>query len=181
VAADTASRSTIAYARILFHKWSNPEVPFLPLAADLDLMLKRADAPYVAGRVRGLWWTWKRDPLTIDAVLMYAQRGQGGRPDYTFGLWRGAELLPVGKANSGFTDDELHAIDKFVRENTINRFGPVREVARGLVLEVAFDAVHRSTRHKSGVALRFPRFARLRTDKPASEADRLESLMKLIA
>ena len=144
------------------------------------LMLKRADAPYVPGRVRGLWWTWKPDTLTIDAVLMYAQRGPGGHAEYTFGLWRGDELLPVGKASSGFTDDELRVIDKFVRENTVNRFGPVREVARGLVLEVAFDAVHRSTRHKAGVTLRSPRIVRLRNDKPVSAADRLDSLMKLI-
>jgi DNA ligase-1 len=153
-------------------------------AAIEGLMLKRGDSPYVPGRPKGLWWKWKRDPLTIDAVLMYAQRGHGKRSslysDYTFGLWRGEELLPVGKAYSGFTDAELLFLDKWVRTNTTNRFGPVREVARGLVLEVAFDAAQRSTRHKSGVALRFPRIARIRTDKPAAEADRLETLMALV-
>lgn len=149
------------------------------------LMLKRADAPYVAGRVKGLWWKWKRDPLTVDAVLMYAQRGHGKRSsvysDYTFGLWRpdgagGEELVPVGKAYSGYTDRELAWLDRWIREHTIARFGPVREVEKRLVLEVAFDGVQRSTRHRSGLALRFPRIARLRPDKPAAEADRLTAL-----
>ncbi len=153
------------------------------------LMLKRRDSPYVPGRPRGLWWKWKRDPLTIDAVLMYAQRGHGKRSsyysDYTFGLWRdaeqgGAELVPVGKAYFGFTDAELAFLDRWVRNHTTNRFGPVREVEQGLVLEVAFDAAQLSTRHKSGVALRFPRVARIRADKPAAEADRLETLLRLV-
>jgi DNA ligase-1 len=153
-------------------------------AAIEGLMLKRGDAPYVPGRPKGLWWKWKRDPLTIDAVMMYAQRGHGKRSsfysDYTFGLWReDGELVPVGKAYSGFTDSELLFLDRWVRNHTVNRFGPVREVARGLVLEIAFDAAQRSTRHKSGVALRFPRVARLRPDKPAAEADRLETLLRL--
>ena len=158
-------------------------------AAIEGLMLKRGDAPYVPGRPRGLWWKWKRDPLTIDAVLMYAQRGHGKRSsfysDYTFGLWRVGEggieeLVPVGKAYFGFTDEELAFIDKWVRNHTVARFGPVREVEKSFVLEVAFDAAQLSTRHKSGVALRFPRIARLRTDKPAEEADRLETLMRLV-
>ncbi len=152
-------------------------------------MLKRGDAPYVPGRPKGLWWKWKRDPLTIDAVLMYAQRGHGKRSsfysDYTFGLWRdgpaGEELVPVGKAYFGFTDQELAWIDRWVRNHTIARFGPVREVEKALVLEVAFDAAQLSTRHKSGVALRFPRIARLRTDKPAEEADRLATLLRTAA
>ncbi|MCW3474402.1 cisplatin damage response ATP-dependent DNA ligase [Limobrevibacterium gyesilva] len=149
------------------------------------LMLKRADAPYVPGRPKGLWWKWKRDPLTIDAVLMYAQRGHGKRSsyysDYTFGLWRAdGELVPVGKAYFGFTDEELAFLDRWIRNHTTQRFGPVREVERGLVLEVAFDAAQLSSRHKSGVALRFPRIARIRTDKPAAEADRLETLMRLV-
>jgi DNA ligase-1 len=148
-------------------------------------MLKRGDAPYLPGRPKGLWWKWKRDPLSIDAVLMYAQRGYGRRSgsysDYTFGLWRDdGELVPVGKAYSGFTDRELIFLDGWIRSHTVARFGPVREVERGLVLEVAFDAAQLSPRHKSGVALRFPRIARLRTDKPAAEADRLSSLMALI-
>jgi DNA ligase 1 len=159
-------------------------------AASIEgLMLKRRDSAYVPGRVKGLWWKWKRDPLTIDAVLMYAQRGHGKRSsfysDYTFGLWRSGsagddELVPVGKAYFGFTDQELAFLDRWIRNHTIARFGPVREVEKALVLEVAFDAAQLSNRHKSGVALRFPRIARIRTDKPAAEADRLESLMAVI-
>jgi DNA ligase-1 len=154
-------------------------------AAIEGLMLKRGDSPYVPGRPRGLWWKWKRDPLTVDAVLMYAQRGHGKRSsyysDYTFGLWReDGELVPVGKAYFGFTDAELTFLDRWIRNHTTQRFGPVREVERGLVLEVAFDAAQLSTRHKSGVAMRFPRIARIRTDKPAAEADRLETLMRLV-
>ncbi len=153
------------------------------------LMLKHRDSPYVAGRRVGHWFKWKRDPLLIDCVLMYAQRGSGKRSsfysDYTFGCWdgdpdAGAELLPVGKAYSGFTDAELKKLDRFVRQNTLNRFGPVREVKRELVFEVAFDSVHTSKRHKSGLAMRFPRIHRIRWDKPAHEADRLEGLRALV-
>ncbi len=152
------------------------------------LMLKRGDSLYVGGRVKGPWYKWKRDPLSIDAVVMYAQRGHGKRSsfysDYTFGCWRdgenGPELVPVGKAYSGFTDAELKQLDKWVRDHTKNRFGPVREVEIGLVVEVAFDAVQRSTRHKSGVAMRFPRIKRLRWDKPPAEADKLETLQAMI-
>ena len=148
------------------------------------LMLKRLDSPYMAGRVKGHWFKWKRDPLTADCVLMYAQRGHGKRSsfysDYTFGCWRsgddGPMLVPVGKAYSGFTDEELVQLDKYVRDNTVDRYGPVRAVAYGLVLEVAFDAVQRSSRHKSGVAMRFPRIKRIRWDKPADEADWLPAL-----
>ena len=148
------------------------------------LMLKRGDSPYEGGRTKGLWWKWKRDPLSVDAVLMYAQRGHGKRSsfysDFTFGLWRAdGALVPIGKAYFGFTDAELAFLDKYVRDNTVQRFGPVREVAPGLVLEIAFDAAQASPRHKSGVALRFPRIARIRTDKPAEEADRLESVLRL--
>ena len=153
------------------------------------LMLKHRESPYVAGRKVGHWFKWKRDPLLVDCVLMYAQRGSGKRSsfysDYTFGCWAGdpdagAELLPVGKAYSGFTDEELKQLDRFVRQNTLNRFGPVREVERKLVFEVAFDSVHTSKRHKSGLAMRFPRIHRIRWDKPAHEADRIAGLQALI-
>ena len=148
------------------------------------MMLKRRDSPYVAGRRAGLWYKWKRDPLTADCVLMYAQRGSGKRSsfysDYTFGCWTSdGELLPVGKAYFGFTDEELKWLDRFVRGHTVNRFGPVREVERSLVLEVAFDSIHASKRHKSGLAMRFPRISRIRTDKPAHEADRIDALLRL--
>jgi ATP-dependent DNA ligase len=144
------------------------------------IMLKRADSLYAAGRPKGPWFKWKRGALTIDAVLLYAQRGHGKRSsfysDYTFGAWAGDRLVPVGKAYSGFTDEELRRLDKWVRDHTVNRYGPVREVTPGLVLEIAFDSVHRSNRHKSGVAMRFPRVHRIRWDKPFREADTLESL-----
>ncbi len=154
-------------------------------AAIEGVMLKRRDSDYVAGRRTGLWYKWKRDPLTADCVMMYAQRGNGRRSsyysDYTFGCWtEDGELLPVGKAYSGITDDELKMLDSFVRTHTLIRFGPVREVEKSLVLEVAFDSIHESKRHKSGVAMRFPRIHRIRTDKPAAEADRLETLQRLI-
>ncbi|UAJ10346.1 cisplatin damage response ATP-dependent DNA ligase [Polymorphobacter megasporae] len=158
-------------------------------AAIEGVMLKQRTSPYVAGRRTGLWYKWKRDPLVADCVMMYAQRGHGKRSsfysDYTFGCWtadpaEGGELLPVGKAYSGFTDAELAMLDKFVRTNTVARFGPVREVAKTMVLEVAFDSLHKSTRHKSGVSMRFPRVARIRTDKPAIEADRIETLVRMI-
>ena len=157
------------------------------------LMLKRHDSTYVPGRPKGPWFKWKRDPFTIDAVVVYAQRGHGKRSsyysDFTFAVWTGPEdtpnLVPVGKAYFGFTDEELKLLDKFVRENTIERFGPVRSVRaepdHGLVVEVAFEGLNRSTRHKSGVAMRFPRFSRLRWDKPPREADRLETLEKLLS
>jgi DNA ligase-1 len=149
------------------------------------VMLKRRDSDYVAGRRTGLWYKWKRDPLTADCVMMYAQRGNGRRSsyysDYTFGCWtEEGELLPVGKAYSGITDDELKMLDSFVRNHTVNRFGPVREVEKTLVLEVAFDSIHESKRHKSGVAMRFPRIHRIRTDKPAAEADQLDTLRRMI-
>ncbi len=158
-------------------------------AAAEGLMLKRRDSAYVAGRPKGPWFKWKRDPHVIDAVLMYAQRGHGKRSgfysDYTFGVWteEGA-LTPVGKAYFGFTDEELKQIDKFVRDHTTDRFGPVRAVRAerdfGLVLEIAFEGLQRSTRHKSGVAMRFPRVSRIRWDKPAREADTLETVLDLL-
>jgi DNA ligase 1 len=148
------------------------------------LMLKRRDSPYVSGRPKGPWFKWKRGALTIDVVLMYAQRGHGKRSsfysDYTFGAWRDDALVPVGKAYSGFTDDELRLLDKWVRDNTVKRYGPVREVAPGLVLEIAFDSLHRSARHKAGVSMRFPRVHRIRWDKPFAEADTLDNLERLM-
>ena len=156
------------------------------------VMLKRRNAAYLPGRPKGQWWKWKRDPHIIDAVLMYAQRGHGKRSsyysDYTFGVWttgeNGEQLVPVGKAYFGFTDEELLQIDRFVRRNTTEKFGPVRHVVhepdQGLVLEVAFEGLARSTRHKSGVAMRFPRISRLRWDKPPREADRLETLERML-
>jgi DNA ligase-1 len=154
-------------------------------AAIEGMMLKRRDSPYVTGRRVGLWYKWKRDPLTADCVLMYAQRGSGKRSgyysDYTFGCWSdGDELLPVGKAYFGFTDEELKWLDNFVRKNTVERFGPVRAVAQSLVLEVAFDSIHLSKRHKSGLAMRFARISRIRTDKPAAEADRIATLAAMV-
>jgi DNA ligase-1 len=153
-------------------------------AAIEGLMLKRRDAPYVAGRKQGQWFKWKRSALTADCVLMYAQRGHGKRSslysDFTFGCWTvDGQLLPVGKAYSGFTDAELAILDKFVRGHTMQKFGPVREVEKALVLEVAFDSIHASGRHKSGLAMRFPRISRIRTDKPAHEADTIAALLKL--
>ncbi len=182
----------------------SPLVPFEDLAAleaarnappapEIEgLMLKRWDSPYLAGRVSGHWFKWKRDPFLVDAVLMYAQRGHGKRSsfysDFTFGVWQGDgedRLTPVGKAYFGFTDEELRRLDKFVRENTTDRFGPVRAVEMGadtgLVLEIAFEGLQRSPRHKSGLAMRFPRINRIRWDKPAREADRLETLQRMLA
>ena len=152
------------------------------------LMLKLRHSVYEAGRPKGPWFKWKRDPFLVDAVLMYAQRGHGKRSsfysDFTFGVWRGDELTPVGKSYFGFTDEELKALDKFVRDHTTERFGPVRAVRAdrdfGLVLEIAFEGLQRSTRHKSGLAMRFPRINRIRWDKPAHEADTLESLERLL-
>jgi DNA ligase-1 len=153
------------------------------------LMLKRWDSLYVSGRPMGPWFKWKRDPLTADCVLMYAQRGHGKRSsfysDYTFGCWRRGsdgrrELVPVGKAYFGFTDAELAELDRWIRSHTRQRFGPVRAVAPDLVLEIAFDAIHPSKRHKSGLAMRFPRVQRIRWDKPATEADAVETLHALV-
>ncbi len=157
------------------------------------VMVKRRESPYLVGRPKGHWFKWKRDPMNVDAVLMYAQRGHGKRSsfysDYTFGVWRegeaGPELTPVGKAYFGFTDEELAQLDRFVRNNTVARFGPVREVTHtaeeGLVLEVAFEGLQRSGRHKSGLAMRFPRIARIRWDKRPHEADRIETLERMLA
>jgi DNA ligase-1 len=182
------SWETLAAAR------ANPASAGAGLNADAieGVMLKRRDSIYISGRPKGLWWKWKRDPFNIDAVLMYAQRGHGKRSsyysDFTFGVWRanddGDELVPVGKAYFGFTDEELLQLDRWVRNHTVSRFGPVREVtankSEGVVLEIAFEGLNQSTRHKSGVAMRFPRIARIRWDKPTRDADRLESLQNLL-
>ena len=159
-----------------------------PLDAIEGVMLKRRSSVYVPGRPKGEWWKWKREPFLVDAVMMYAQRGHGKRSsfysDYTFGVWKETdgkrELVPVGKAYHGFTDEELRKLDRYVRDNTIQRFGPVRSVradeTQGLVLEIAFEGLGRSPRHKSGISMRFPRVSRLRWDKPSAEADRIEVL-----
>ena len=151
-------------------------------------MLKRWDSIYETGRPKGPWFKWKRDPHLIDAVLMYAQRGHGKRSsyysDYTFGVWDEDKLTPVGKAYFGFTDEELKQLDKFVRDHTVERFGPVRAVRAdrdfGLVLEVAFEGLQASSRHKSGVAMRFPRISRIRWDKPSREADAIGTLRRML-
>jgi DNA ligase 1 len=148
------------------------------------LMLKRADSAYVAGRRRGIWWKWKIDPFTFDGVLVYAQPGSGRRAnlltDYTFAVRDGDSLTPVAKAYSGLTDAEIARVDRWIRQNTLERFGPVRAVRPELVFEIAFEGINASSRHKSGVALRFPRIARWREDKPASEADTLDDLRRLL-
>ncbi len=148
------------------------------------LMLKKKDSPYRVGRRRGDWWKWKVDPLTVDAVLIYAQRGHGRRSglytDYTFAVWDNEGLVPFAKAYSGLTDQEIRRVDRFIRQNTLERFGPVRSVKPELVFEIAFEDIRRSTRHKSGVAVRFPRMARWRTDKAIQDADSLETIKALI-
>ena len=155
-----------------------------PAAVIEGVMIKRRNAPYIAGRPRGPWFKWKRDPMVIDAVLLYAQSGHGKRSgffsDFTFGLWEGADLVPVGKAYFGFTDEELKELDRFVRKNTTQRFGPVRQLAPLLVVEVAFEGLNISTRHRSGIAMRFPRISRIRWDKPAVEADHLDTLRTML-
>ncbi len=157
-----------------------------PASAVIEgVMIKRRDSAYLAGRIKGPWFKWKRDPMVVDAVLLYAQRGHGKRSgyysDFTFGLWDGDTLVPVGKAYFGFTDEELKALDRFVRNNTTERFGPVRAVAPTKVVEVAFEGLNRSSRHKSGVAMRFPRISRIRDDKLAAEADQLSALTAMLS
>jgi DNA ligase-1 len=148
------------------------------------VMIKKRNSQYIPGRIKGNWFKWKRDPCILDTIMLYAQRGHGRRSsfysDFTFGIWNDNEILPIGKAYSGFTDVELQELDKWVRSNTVNRFGPVREVQKTLVVELAFDSAHFSSRHKSGIALRFPRINRIRWDKPAKEADTLENVKAFI-
>jgi DNA ligase-1 len=148
------------------------------------LMLKHQNSAYKSGRKRGEWWKWKVDPLVIDAVMIYAQRGHGRRAnmftDFTFAVWDGEDLVPFTKAYSGLTDKEFRQITAWVRKNTLERFGPVRSVKREHVFEIAFEGIQRSNRHKSGVALRFPRMSRWRHDKPKEEANTLEDLHQML-
>jgi DNA ligase-1 len=148
------------------------------------LMIKRRSSPYTVGRKRGDWWKWKIDPYTIDAVLIYAQPGSGKRAsllsDYTFGVWHQGELVPIAKAYSGLTNDEIAEVDRWIRRHTVERFGPVRHVEPVHVFELGFEAIARSSRHRSGIAVRFPRMLRWRKDKSASEADTLDALHALL-
>jgi DNA ligase-1 len=148
------------------------------------LMLKRRDAAYGTGRRRGPWWKWKVQPYTVDAVMIYAQAGHGRRAslhtDYTFAVWRDGELVPFAKAYSGLTDAEIRTLDAWIRRNTVEKFGPVRSVKPEQVFELAFEGIQPSPRHKSGVAVRFPRILRWRTDKPPEEADTVETLRALM-
>jgi len=148
-------------------------------------MLKRSDSIYQVGRRRGDWWKWKIDPLTADAVLIYAQRGHGRRAgiytDYTFAVYQGDTLVPFAKAYSGLSDKEIREVDRFIQRNTLERFGPVRSVRPELVFEIAFEGIQESSRHKSGLAVRFPRIARWRRDKKIEEIDTIERLKSLLS
>jgi DNA ligase-1 len=148
-------------------------------------MLKRLGSPYRVGRRRGDWWKWKIDPYSVDAVLIYAQPGNGRRAslftDYTFGVWQDGKLVPFAKAYSGLSDEEIREVDAFVRRNTIEKFGPVHAVKPELVFELAFEGIQRSSRHRSGIAVRFPRMARWRHDKRPEDADSIETIQALIA
>jgi DNA ligase-1 len=148
-------------------------------------MLKRLGSPYRVGRRRGDWWKWKIEPYSVDAVLIYAQPGSGKRAslftDYTFGIWDQGELVPFAKAYSGLSDEEIRKVDAFVRRNTIEKFGPVRSVKPELVFEIAFEGIQKSPRHRSGIAVRFPRMARWRTDKRAADADTVETVKALLS
>ena len=169
-----------------FHSWGElAELRTSAREAQAEgLMLKHVDSPYLAGRKKGDWWKWKLDPLTIDAVMIYAQSGSGRRAnlftDFTFAVWDGNDLIPFTKAYSGLTDVEFRKITAWVRKNTLERFGPVRKVTPHHVFEIAFEGIQRSTRHKSGVALRFPRMLRWRQDKPIQEANSLADLEDML-
>jgi DNA ligase-1 len=181
----TESRLLLA-ASVKGDSW--PEIAEQRLEArDLNVegfMLKHVASPYLSGRKRGNWWKWKIDPFTVDAVLIYAQSGSGRRAslftDYTFGVWSEGALVPFAKAYSGLNDEEIRRVDQFVRRNTLEKFGPVRTVKPELVMELAFEAIQLSTRHKSGIAVRFPRISRWRHDKKAADADSLETIKALI-
>ena len=185
-AANLASARIDLSPLLPFTSWDDiTQMRATPPASVIEgVMIKRRDSAYIAGRPRGPWFKWKRDPMVVDAVLLYAQSGHGKRSgfysDFTFGLWDGADLVPVGKAYFGFTDEELKELDRFVRKNTTQRFGPVRQLAPLLVVEVAFEGLNLSPRHRSGLAMRFPRISRIRWDKPAAEADRLENLRAML-
>jgi DNA ligase-1 len=148
------------------------------------MMIKRLDSQYGVGRKRGDWWKWKIDPFSVDAVLIYAQPGSGRRAslltDYTFGVWHEGELVPFAKAYSGLSNEEIDELDRWIRRHTRERFGPVRHVEPVYVFELGFEGIARSTRHRSGIAVRFPRMLRWRKDKPAAEADTLETVKKLL-
>ena len=148
------------------------------------LMLKHGQAAYISGRKKGLWWKWKVEPYTADAVLVYAQQGHGRRAgvfsDYTFSIWKGDQLVPFCKAYSGLSDAEMQSVDRWIRSNTVSKHGPVRVVKPKLVFEIAFEGVQESSRHKSGIAVRFPRIHRWRRDKPSSEADSLDTIRTLL-
>jgi DNA ligase 1 len=147
-------------------------------------MLKSLDSPYGTGRQRGAWWKWKIDPYSFDGVMLYAQPGHGRRSnlytDYTFGVWSNGELVPVAKAYSGLTNTEIAELDRWIRAHTTEKFGPVRQVEQTQVFELAYEGIAASPRHKSGIALRFPRIARRRTDKPAGEATTLSDLQAVL-
>jgi DNA ligase-1 len=148
------------------------------------LMLKARESPYGTGRQRGAWWKWKIEPYSFDAVMLYAQPGHGRRSnlytDYTFGVWRDEELVPVAKAYSGLSNSEISELDRWIRAHTIEKFGPVRAVEPTQVFELAYEGIAASTRHKSGIALRFPRILRWRNDKPPREADTLANLQAVL-
>jgi DNA ligase-1 len=179
------SRFQVAESHVV-HSWD--ELSELRLASREHgvegLMLKRWDSPYGVGRTTGLWWKWKIDPYTVDAVLIYAQRGHGRRAslytDYTFGVWDEGQLVPFAKAYSGLTDAEIRKVDQFIRNHTREKFGPVRVVEPQLVFELAFENLQLSKRHKSGIAVRFPRMARWRTDKTPEQADSLQAIRDLL-
>ncbi len=186
VAASNSATSSLRVSPVIeFSSWMELEdhrARSRELLAE-GVMLKRRDSPYGVGRRRGDWWKWKVDPFTVDGVLMYAQKGHGRRADlftdYTFGVWGADALVPFAKAYSGLTDAEIREVDAFVRSHTREKFGPVRTVEHSLVFEIAFEGIQASSRHKSGIAVPFPRIARWRRDKPASEADTLDTLRAL--
>ena len=183
---NTSSKVLRLSPRVSFNTWEqlaeerNRSRDFL----SEGIMLKRKDSIYRNGRRRGDWWKWKIDPFTVDAVMIYAMRGHGRRAnlytDYTFAVWDGEQLVPFTKAYSGLTDEEIREVDRWVKTNTVERFGPVRSVRPQLVFEIAFEGIQRSSRHKSGIALRFPRMARWRKDKRPEEANTLSDLNALL-